>query len=491
MEYDPFDYYDFSASNRLDAKKSIRDKDSNINFGTSYQYNDNVTIDVSYIKGNTFNLSFNYSYTFDEKSVNKPTFKPLIETKSIKSNDKNSFYKDILINLNQNKLFLQTANIDKKGNLDISISTSDHRNAIRSSSYAAHIAKKVADINQIDLSLINISHINAGIELNNISYTSESFDEKSNTPLEVNIRNTKLSSGDPNGYLKDEFQPYIKFPVIFSSIRPTIISHIGNPEKFYFGGLNLQYLSEFQFQRNLLLSSELNMRIYGNFKDTISGSSSSMQHVRTDLVEYLKEDDLYITRLQLDYLWSPYKNIYAKISGGIFETMYGGVGGELLYKPFKNNFTVGAELFYVKQRAFNQRFDFRKYSTSTGHINLGYIFAAGIEANLSFGRYLAKDDGFTLDIGRRTKSGFKSGVYFTKTNVSAETFGEGSFDKGFYFQIPLDLFTNQYNGSYSSVKVSPLTRDGGAKLIHDKDLKGLIYNSTYYELINQWGGYLN
>ena len=40
------------------------------------------------------------------------------------------------------------------------------------------------------------------------------------------------------------------------------------------------------------------MRIYGNFKDTISGSSSSMQHVRTDLVEYLKEDDLYITRLQ-------------------------------------------------------------------------------------------------------------------------------------------------------------------------------------------------
>ena len=161
------------------------------------------------------------------------------------------------------------------------------------------------------------------------------------------------------------------------------------------------------------------------------------------------------------------------------------------YITFKNNFTVGAELFYVKQRAFNQRFDFRKYSTSTGHINLGYIFAAGIEANLSFGRYLAKDDGFTLDIGRRTKSGFKSGVYFTKTNVSAETFGEGSFDKGFYFQIPLDLFTNQYNGSYSSVKVSPLTRDGGAKLIHDKDLKGLIYNSTYYELINQWGGYLN
>ena len=34
------------------------------------------------------------------------------------------------------------------------------------------------------------------------------------------------------------------------------------------------------------------------------------------------------------------------------------------------------------------------------------------------------------------------GFYFTRTNVSKELFGEGSFDKGFYFQIPLDLFSN-------------------------------------------------
>ena len=38
-----------------------------------------------------------------------------------------------------------------------------------------------------------------------------------------------------------------------------------------------------------------------------------------DLVEYLKEDDVYISRMQLDYIWSPYKDIYTKISGGIFE----------------------------------------------------------------------------------------------------------------------------------------------------------------------------
>ena len=110
---------------------------------------------------------------------------------------------------------------------------------------------------------------------------------------------------------------------------------------------------------------------------------------------------------------------------------------------------------------------------------------------MSFGRYLARDDGYTFDLGRRTKSGFKAGIYFTRTNISAETFGEGSFDKGFYFQIPMDLLNKNYKGNYSTFKLAPLTRDGGAKLIYDKDLRGLVYNSTRYELYNQWDGFLN
>jgi Bacterial putative lipoprotein (DUF940). len=57
--------------------------------------------------------------------------------------------------------------------------------------------------------------------------------------------------------------------------------------------------------------------------------------------------------------------------------------------------------------------------------------------------------------------------------------------------MPLDLFSNQHSGNYSTFKLSPLTRDGGAKLIHEKDLRGLIYNSSNYELKNQWKGFLN
>jgi hypothetical protein len=491
LEYDPFNYFDFSAPNRLDAVYDIRKKDSDLNIGLSYALNKHLTIDASYIKGNTFNISFNMGITFNDSLSTKPKFKPILVKQDAIKREKNIFYENLLYNLNNNSLFLQTSTLHKNGNLNLAISTADHRNAIRSSSYAAYISKEVADLNDIDLSLINVAHINAGIELNNITYIAQYLSAENNVPIELKIRNTILDSGNTNEFLEDEFKPSISFPVIFSSISPSVVSHVGNPEKFYFGGINLQYISEVQFNRNLLLSTELSLPLFDNFQDTISGPASAMEHVRTDLIQYLKEDDMHIKRMQLDYIWTPYKDIYAKITGGIFEPMFGGFGGELLYKPFDKNYNIGLELFHVKQRSFDQRFNFKDYKTITGHITLGYQFAAGIESNLSFGRYLAKDDGYTLDIGRRTKSGFKAGVYFTKTNVSAELFGEGSFDKGFYFQIPIDLFNNEYRGNYSTFKLSPLTRDGGARLIHDKDLRGLIYNSSFYELNKQWDGFLN
>ena len=489
IENDPFNYQDFSANLRSDIDRTIRKKDKDINIGISLPINKFITIDASYIKGNAFNLSFNMAITFNEELRSKPSFNPTIKKSTIK-NDKKSFYDDLLSNLNSNNLYLQTAKLDNK-NLKVSISSSEHRNSMRSASYAAYISKQVSDLNDIDLSIIDISLINAGIQLNEISFIANHLDENSSVPVEVVKYYTDFNRVEPNDYLTNEFKPTVNFPAFFSSLSPTIVSHIGNPEKFFYGGLSLQFISEVQFKRNIILSSELNYSLYNNVTDTISGPGSEMQHVRTDIVQYLKNDGFYISAMQLDYIWSPKKNLYAKISGGIFERMYGGIGTEFLYKPFDKNFTVGLELFKVKQRSFDQDFSFQDYTTTTGHLNLSYILPLGIEANLSFGRYLAKDDGYTFDLSRRTKSGFKSGIYFTRTDVPKELFGEGSFDKGFYFQIPMDLISKNYRGNYSTFKLSPLTRDGGAKLLHQKDLKGLIHNSSLIELNRNWNGFLN
>ena len=133
---------------------------------------------------------------------------------------------------------------------------------------------------------------------------------------------------------------------------------------------------------------------------------------------------------------------------------------------------IGLEAYRVYNRAVDLRMNFLDYETTTGHINLNYHFDdLGLIANLSFGKYLAKDNGYTLDLSRITKSGFRAGIFFSRTNVSAEEFGEGSFDKGFYFQIPFNLFSKNYTQQSFDFKLRPLTRDGGAKLENDKRLK--------------------
>ena len=485
LEYDPYNYFDLSAFRKPGASYELRKKDSNINIGVSYALNRFVTMDASFIKGNTFNLSFTIGTAFNKDLYNKPEFIPSLIVQKNKNSSELAFYESILLNLNNNNLYLQTASLTNK-NLDVSISTSEYRNSIRSASYAASIVHELSKDHNIDLTTVNISHINVGIEANNITFFSNHLDKKNNTPIEIIKRHTKLNSGTKNGYEKHKFKPKVNFPAVFSTTSPVIVSNIGSPEKFYYGGIDITNISEIQFSRKMLLSTQVNYALINNFDEVIYNPQSVLEHVRTDNALYLKESDLYLKRMQLDYIWNPNKNIYAKLSGGILEDMFGGFGGQILYKPFDGNFNVSVEGFYVRQRDYDRLLDFKKYKTFTGHLNFSYLFPYGIESNISFGRYLAKDDGYTFDLSRRTKSGFKAGIYFTRTDVSAIRFGEGSFDKGFYIQIPMDLFSKNYSGNYSNFSLSPLTRDGGAKLKFDKDLRGLMYNTTLNELKQGW-----
>jgi len=146
--------------------------------------------------------------------------------------------------------------------------------------------------------------------------------------------------------------------------------------------------------------------------------------------------------------------------------MFGGVGGEYLYRPMNSSWALGVDANRVKQRAFEQDFDFRNYTVNTGHIT-AYVDTGfeDILATVSVGQYLAGDRGVTVDLSRVFDNGVKIGAYASKTNVSAEDFGEGSFDKGIYVRVPFDaLFTSTVPGdaSFNWVQV---TRDGGAKLV--------------------------
>ena len=91
----------------------------------------------------------------------------------------------------------------------------------------------------------------------------------------------------------------------------------------------------------------------------------------------------------------------------------------------------------------------------------------------------------------RFKSGFLLGVFATKTNISKEEFGEGSFDKGFYLSIPTQLFYSDFRTGNITFGLHPLTKDGGATLNLHNSLFGIVADSTKSAILRDWSDLLD
>lgn len=496
IERDPYDYFDFSCCGEGTSEESVlvRPSESDINFGLSYQYKDIGNLDLSFIKGNSWNISFSVGFKGNRNYRKKKKFSPKLENIDYKQNSvKNEFYLDLLHNLNQNKLYLQTANLDSKS-LSVSIESVDHINPVIYSSRAAYIANEVAKFNNINIDNIETGHINRGIKINSVKYFAKDLDLTDRKPDILIKRNAVVKNPDNNSHNKHEFRPSVQFPVIINDFSPNIKSHVGSPERFMYTGIGIKASTEIQFNRNLVFYSSLGKIIEDNFDEKVSEPNSQLQEVRTRIVDYLQEssEKIYIDRMEIEHISSPYNNIYTKLSIGYLESMYGGVAAEVMYKPFKGNVAIGLEFNRIAQRAFDQRFSFAKYKVSTQHLNVAYYHPkSNILAKWSFGHYLAGDKGYTLDLSRRMPNGWQAGVWFSNTNVSAEQFGEGSFDKGFYMNIPLNIFTKSYSKQSQGVSIRSMTRDGAQKLELRNRLIDSFYGSTFNEFNENWSNYLD
>ena len=156
-------------------------------------------------------------------------------------------------------------------------------------------------------------------------------------------------------------------------------------------------------------------------------------------------------------------------TGGILEDMFSGYGFEYLYFKPNTNYAFGIETFKVKKRDYNWGFGHLDYENTIMHANLFYrnYGIVPFDMQISFGEYLAGDVGSTIEFTRRFKSGLRFGVFATFTDVSSQQFGEGSFDKGLFFNIPI-------YGNFIDYTWRPLTKDPGAKLARRNSIHDLL-----------------
>ena len=239
--------------------------------------------------------------------------------------------------------------------------------------------------------------------------------------------------------------------------------NIGGPD-----GMLYQFTADadaqYRFTRDIWLSGMLSANLLNNYDKFTYDAPSGLPRVRTDLRKYLTTSDVTMPTFQLNHAVQLDQNLYGMVYGGYLESMFAGVGSEVLYRPVGQHWSVGADVNVVRQRDFNQGFGLRDYQTVTGHVT-GYTELPGdLQASVSVGRYLARDWGATLDLSREFKNGVRFGAWVTLTTASKEDYGEGSFDKGIYMSIPFDEFMSTSTMRRANIVWSPLTRDGGARL---------------------------
>lgn len=242
------------------------------------------------------------------------------------------------------------------------------------------------------------------------------------------------------------------------------------------------------------LSGGITKRLAGNLDEADRPTSSGLPRVRTTYGRYLKEGDPTITHLTLATYGRPATNLYSRITAGYLERMYAGVSGEVLWKPVDSRLAFGAEVNFVKPRAFDGGLGLRGYKTVSGeipklngHVSAYYDFENGFHGQVDVGRYLAGDYGATVAVDREFRNGWKVGAYATFTNVSHKDFGEGSFDKGIRLSIPLNWAVGKPSQRKTNIVLQSLTRDGGARL----GVRGRLYEKVrgYHRpvLSENWG----
>ena len=416
------------------GKIGYEEAKQDFSFGIDFNISKNFTIGISSERGNYTSIRFSYK---SNSEVSKPSY----EYKESNHKKTDSSYIKLIRNLNENGIGVNKI-IEGADAIGIEMSQFVHPN-----------------LDVID-EIIRRASSNAGLE-KPVKKDLRIADLKARSEYdEAFERSAKLIY---QRQAKKKFKTNTRL-----SFRPFLASR----EEFFKGALMIENISEYSFLDNFFFSSNLKYSLADNFDDLkYPPVDTYPAQVRSDVKDYLKNFDegIFIGRAQFDYHLSPKKNHHIMMSAGILEEMFNGAGFEYLYYDQDSSYAFGFEAFRVKKRDYMMRFGTLDYENVTGHLNFYYRNYGRIpfDAKISYGEYLAGDEGLTIDLSRSFENGTKFGIFASFTDVSADEFGEGTFDKGIYFNIP--IFGNLINYSWR-----PLTKDPGAKLNRKHSLYDLL-----------------
>ena len=264
-------------------------------------------------------------------------------------------------------------------------------------------------------------------------------------------------------------------------VSPKVSLYLNDPSGAFHYDLYLQASYDRKLFRRTFFSTAVRGTVLEDVSDVTQPSNSLLPHVRTDVAEYYREKGPKLTRLLVNQLYHPGERVYARASAGIYELMFAGAGGQVLYVPEASRWATDLSVDWVRQRDFNGGFGFRDYETVTalGAVHYRMPFY-GLTTTARAGRFLARDTGVRLEIKRRFRSGMEFGAWYTVTNgddiTSPGTPSSPYYDKGIFALIPLNTLLTRDTQALGHASLSPWTRDVGQMVASPGDLYDMLEN---------------
>lgn len=248
------------------------------------------------------------------------------------------------------------------------------------------------------------------------------------------------------------------------------------------GALRYEVNAAANYDRRLSTGLYLNAGLTAKVIETVSGvtqeSNSVLPHVRTDIAEYKRGARVKANKLMLNQYAMPAAHWYGRLSGGLYEEMFRGAGGQLLYAPDDTRWAADVSVDALQQRGYKGWFDARDYRTVTAIGALHYRLPSDITVTARAGRFLAKDAGVRMEFKRRFLSGIEIGGWYTKTNgrdiTSPGSPANPYHDKGVFINIALNSMLLSDTQANANIAISPWTRDVGQLVASPGDLYEMI-----------------
>lgn len=504
IEYRPTDRLTFSAEYSSDAYPDeqalgIIDVRSPFNFGAKYSWASGATLGVHYLYGSEIGITA--SIVLNPKNPplggdRSPSPVP-VSVRSARASDWDGAWVEVPGRTQAlRQALVDVFEADGMGLEYLELTATSVRVGLRNNKYDAEpqaigrTARILAAALPPSVETFVIEPVVQGMPISRVTLKRSDIEALEHAPEGARAMRARASideAGIGADRARSASRPDGIYPRLSYGIGPYLSTALFDPEDPVRADAGIEFSGQLYFAPGLSMSGAYRQKLLGNRGNSTRISNSVLPHVRSDAAIYAREGESGIEYLTLDYLTRPGRNLYARLSLGYLEEMYGGVSGEVLWKPVDSRLGLGLEMNYVSQRDFDKLFGFQDYSIATGHVSAYYELGRGFDAQLDVGRYLAGDWGATMSLDRTFDNGWSVGAFATFTDVSSAEFGEGSFDKGLRLTIPYSWFTGQPTRGTLSSTIRPVQRDGGARLNVRNRLYPLARDYHEGDMDGEWG----